>query len=172
VEVAGYDGITGTAPRTCCAWIRATTVANQNIMSWAQNATGQKWRVRVNGTGGLRAEVEGGYHYGVTNIADGLWHHVAVTFEDDGSPDVLDTLLYVDGRRDATAASQATGIDTAAGPVRIGKSPWYDDSFMDDIDDARIYDKVLTAEEIQQVMLAELVARRHGCFARRLLRYR
>ena len=155
VEVAGYDGITGTAPRTCCAWIRATTVANQNIMSWAQNATGQKWRVRVNGTGGLRAEVEGGYHYGVTNIADGLWHHVAVTFEDEGSPDVLDTLLYVDGRRDATAASQATGIDTAAGPVRIGKSPWYDDSFMDDIDDARIYDKVLTAEEIQQVMLGD-----------------
>ena len=155
VEVAGYNGITGTAPRTCCAWIRTTIVANQNIMSWGQNVTGQKWRVRVDGTGGLRAEVEGGYHYGLTNIADGLWHQVAVTFEDDGSPDVLDTLLYVDGRLDSTAASQATAIDTAAGPVRIGKSPWYDDPFMDEIDDARIYDKVLTAEEIRQVMLGD-----------------
>ncbi|TKJ36212.1 MAG: hypothetical protein CEE38_12365 [Planctomycetes bacterium B3_Pla] len=152
VEAAGYDGVTGTAARTCCAWIRTTT-ANRNIMSWGQNVAGQKWRMRADGTGGLRAEVNGGYHYGVTNIADGRWHHVAVTFEDDGSPDVLDTLLYVDGRLDATSASLDEPIDTAAGPVRIGESPWHNAPFLDQIDDARIYDKVLTPEEIQQVML-------------------
>jgi len=154
VEVAGYNGITGTASRTCCAWIRTTTVANQNIMSWGHNVTGQKWRVRVDGTGGLRAEVEGGYHYGVTNIADGLWHHVAVTFEDDGTPDVLDTLLYVDGQLDAISASTDEPIDTASdGVFRIGESPWHNQAFAGPIDDARVYDKVLTAEEIQQVML-------------------
>ncbi|TKJ38214.1 MAG: hypothetical protein CEE38_05495 [Planctomycetes bacterium B3_Pla] len=152
VEAAGYDGVTGTAARTCCAWIRTTT-ANRNIMSWGQNSAGQKWRMRADGTGGLRAEVNGGYHYGITNIADGRWHHVAVTFEDDGSPDALDTLLYVDGRLDATSASLDEPIDTAAGPVRIGESPWHNAPFLDQIDDARIYDKVLTAEEIQQVML-------------------
>ncbi|MBC8216966.1 MAG: LamG domain-containing protein, partial [Planctomycetes bacterium] len=65
VEAAGYDGITGTVPRTCCAWIRTTT-ANRNIMSWGQNVAGQKWRMRVDATGGLRIEVNGGYHYGVT----------------------------------------------------------------------------------------------------------
>jgi len=62
---------------------------------------------------------------------------------------------YLDGRLDATTASQATAIDTAEGPVWIGKAPWYDDPFMGQIDDARIYDKVLTAEEIQQVMLGD-----------------
>jgi len=66
---------------------------------------------------------------------------------------VLDTRLYVDGQRDATAASEDEPIDTAAGPVRIGESLWHNSPFMDEIDDARIYDKVLTAEEIQQVML-------------------
>jgi hypothetical protein len=154
VEAGGFNGITGTAPRTCCAWIRTTT-ANRNIMSWGQNVAGQKWRMRIDGTGGLRAEVNGGYHYGVTNIADGRWHHVAVTFEDDGSPDALDTLLYVDGRLDSTAASLDEPIDTGTGPVRIGESPWHNAPFMDEIDDARIYDKVLTAEEIQQVMLGD-----------------
>ena len=151
VEAADHPGITGTAPRTCCAWIKTTT-ANRSIMSWGQNVAGQKWRMRADATGGLRVEVNGGYHYGITNIADGRWHHVAVTFEDDGTPDALDTLLYVDGQLDATAASLDEPIDTAAGPVRIGESPWHNAPFLGQIDDARVYDKVLTAEEIQQVM--------------------
>ncbi len=148
-----YEGITGTAPRTCSAWVRTANTGNHNIMSWGQNQTGQKWRMRVNGANGvLRVEVNGGYHYGVTPIADGLWHHVAVTFEDDGTPDVVDTLLYVDGQRDATDVSQATEINTGNGPVRIGESPWHNAPFLDIIDDARIYDKVLTAEEIRLAM--------------------
>ena len=151
VEATEYEGVTGTAPRTCCAWMRTATV-NSNIMSWGQNVAGQKWRVRIDGTGSLRAEVNGGYHYGVTNIADGQWHHVTVTFEDDGSPNAMDTLLYVDGRLDATAASQDTSIDTAPGLVRIGESPWHNAPFMGQIDDARIYTKVLTQEKILLVM--------------------
>jgi hypothetical protein len=109
--------------------------------------------MRVDTTGGLRIEVAGGYHYGVTNIADGLWHHVAVSFAGDGSADVLDTLLYVDGQLDATLASLDEPIDTGIGPVRVGASSWGEAPVAGEIDDARIYDKVLTAEEIQQVML-------------------
>ncbi|MBL7189950.1 MAG: hypothetical protein ISS70_26775 [Phycisphaerae bacterium] len=154
VEASGYDGVTGAAARTLCAWIR-TSMANRTIISWGLNAAGQKWRMYPNGaTGGLRLEVNGGYKYGVTNIADGRWHHVAVTFEDDGTPDVLDTLLYVDGQPDATADSADEPIDTATtGVVRIGESPWHNQPFVGVIDDARIYDKVLTAEDVQQVML-------------------
>jgi len=89
----------------------------------------------------------------VTNLADGRWHHVAVTFQDDGSPDALDTLLYVDGQLDATAASLDEPIDTVAtGTVRIGESPWHNAPFAGEIDDARVYDKVLSQEEIQQAM--------------------
>ena len=151
VETVDDSGIAGAAPRTCCAWIKTAT-ANRNIMSWGQNVAGQKWRMRLDATGGLRIEVNGGYNYGVTNLADGRWHHVALTFEDDGSPDALDTLLYVDGQLDATAASLDEPIDTATGPVRIGESPWHNAPFIGQIDDARVYDKVLTAEQIQQVM--------------------
>jgi hypothetical protein len=110
--------------------------------------------MRSDATGGLRLEVNGGYKYGVTNIADGRWHHVAVMFEDDGTPDALDTLLYVDGQPDATADSLDEPIDTSTtGAVRIGRSAYHNSGFIGVIDDARIYDKVLTAEEIQQLML-------------------
>ncbi|MBN2312519.1 MAG: hypothetical protein JXM79_01230 [Sedimentisphaerales bacterium] len=154
VEAFDYEGITGTNPRTCCAWIR-TDVPNTNltIMSWGENVVGEKWRVRQDVTGGLRVEVNGGYHYGVTSIGDDAWHHVAVTFEDDGSPDVVDTLLYVDGQMDETLTSQSTAINTAAtGRVRIGETPWHGAPWNGLIDDARIYNRVLTEEEIQVVM--------------------
>ncbi|MFH1719154.1 MAG: LamG-like jellyroll fold domain-containing protein, partial [Planctomycetota bacterium] len=152
VEMIGYVGVTGTNPRTTTAWIRTTT-PNRTIISWGLNVAGQKWRVRSDATGGLRAEVNGGYNYGVTNITDGLWHHVAVTFEDDGTPDALDLKLYVDGQMDATADIQDEPIDTAAtGVVRIGESPWHNAPFVGLIDDVRIYDKALTQEEIQLVM--------------------
>ena len=153
VEATGYPGITGTAARTLCAWIK-TADNNRTIMSWGLNTVGNKWRMRSDATGGLRVEVNGGYNYGATNIADGQWHHVAITFEDDGTPDVVDTLLYLDGQPETSAASQETAIDTdTTGVVRIGKSPYHTSGFIGVMDDARIYDKVLTLEEIQQVML-------------------
>ncbi len=152
VEMTGYEGVTGTNPRTTTAWIRTTT-SNGTILAWGVNSAGQKWRVRVDGTGGLRAEVNGGYHYGVTNIADGRWHHMAVTWEDDGTPDALDLVLYVDSRMDATSDMLDEPMDTsAAGVVRIGESAWVDTAFIGLIDEVRIYDKVLTLEEIQLAM--------------------
>jgi hypothetical protein len=153
VEMTGYEGVTGTNPRTMTAWIRTTQPGNVNILSWGVNTAGQKWRMRVDGTGGLRAEVNGGHNYGGTNIRDGRWHHVAVTWEDDGTPDALDFLLYVDGQRDPTLDSADEPIDTSAtGVVRIGESPWHNQPFVGLIDEVRIYDKVLTLEEIQLVM--------------------
>ena len=154
VEAIDYGGITGTNPRTCCAWIR-TNVPNTNltIMSWGENVAGEKWRIRQDVTGGFRVEVDGGYHYGVTSIGDDNWHHVAVTFEDDGTPDVVDTLLYVDGHLDETLTSQNTVINTAStGLVRIGETPWHNAPWNRVIDEARIYNRVLVEEEIKVIM--------------------
>jgi hypothetical protein len=160
VEATAYPGVTGADPRTLCAWVKTDEAfTNMTIMSWGENVTGQKWRMRQDVTGGLRIEVNGGYHYGVTNIGDGNWHHVAVTFEDDGTPNVLDTLLYVDGGLDATLNSQATDVNTApTGAVRIGESPWHNAPWKGLIDDARVYNKVLTVDELQQVMRGDPLA--------------
>jgi hypothetical protein len=155
VETNAYQGVTGTGSRTCCAWIKTTTAGTRDVMSWGQNTAGQKWRMYLPGSGALRIEINGGHHLGVTNLRDGQWHHVAVTFIDDGTPDVADTLLYIDGRLDATASTAEQTINTGFGPVRIGESPWHNAPYLDEIDDARIYDKVLTAEEIRQVMLGD-----------------
>jgi len=152
VEATGYPGVTGVNPRTLCAWVQSST-PNRTIMSWGQNVAGQKWRMLSDATGGLRIEINGGHLFGATNIADGQWHHVAVTFKDDGTPDVVDALLYVDGALETAAGSQAAAVNTSAtGVVRIGEDPWHNAPWVGLIDDARIYDKVLTRDDLQQVM--------------------
>ena len=73
-----------------------------------------------------------------------------MAFEDDGTPDVLDCLLYVDGRLEPVGGSAPEPISTsAAGTVRIGLGPWAAArSFEGLIDDLRIYDRALSPEEI------------------------
>lgn len=163
INVVGYKGITGTADRSVSAWIRTTNVGtgqNMGIVSWGQNTGGQKWTFRVqsgNGTPGtIRIEVNGGFFVGNTVVTDGEWHHVAVTWANDGSPDVIDASLYVDGILDARlgsatppSASQSRAMNTASfADVRIGDNFQATHNWNGSIDDVRIYDGALTDSEV------------------------
>ncbi len=144
----GYAGVTGTASRTCCAWIK-TTEADRVFLSWGLNTAGKKWRIRLHSTGGLRIEVNGGYHFGQTFLADGEWHHTAVVLEDDGTPDVSETRLYVDGFPETTDALLGEPIDTdPAGEFRIGRSTYDNAGFIGLVDDVCVYDRALSDGEI------------------------
>ena len=103
VDIVGYKGISGTGDRTISAWIRSgtnSTLLNKGIVSWGTNLGTQKWTFRVqtsNGTpGAIRIEANGGFFVGNTVVTDAEWHHVAVTWANDGTPDVIDAKLYVD----------------------------------------------------------------------------
>jgi len=160
VEMRDYKGVTGTQPRTCCAWIKTENLGE--IISWGNNVTGQKWIFLVqtsNGTdGAIRVEVSGGYIVGVTDVRDGRWHHVAAVLEENAAPDVVQIKLYLDGVQQAISAQQSTLIDTASGSnVRIGQAPWGSRPFIGPIDDVRIYDVALTVDDIKQVMRGNLL---------------
>jgi hypothetical protein len=149
VEIPDYSGVTGVQSRTCGAWIK-TTKGGAEILSWGQNVASQKWVFRTDGTGGIRAEVNGGYIVGATDLRNDSWHHVAAVFETDETPDVTDIKLYVDGMQEAVSAQLAKAIDTAPdGTVRIGKSPWSGSTFYFEglIDDVSIYDYALSPAE-------------------------
>jgi hypothetical protein len=109
--------------------------------------------VRAGGTGALRIEVGGGYNTGATYLLDDEWHHIAVAFEDDGTPNITDTRLYVDGRLESTVSSSEEPVNTStSGTVRIGEDPWHNQPFVGSIDDVRIYDRALKSAEIRAVM--------------------
>ena len=154
VEITGYKGITGTASRTCTTWIKSQPQRiTMEILCWGGNAAGgEKWTIRVSETGTLRAEVSGGYIIGTTPINDGSWHHIAVVLYDDGSADIAEAQLYVDGQLETNVVKDDQSINTAsAQDVSIGVYLSGTRFFAGLIDDVRIYDYALSAQEIYHI---------------------
>ena len=155
LEATGYPGVLGTKDRTTAAWIKTSAVGD--ILGWGLTTNSQKWVFRVqtdNGNpGSIRLEVQGGRICGWTDVRDGEWHHVAAVLKSAGAPTVLDIGLYVDGVQEAVSDSLSIAIDTVAGArnVRIGDA-YQSRPFPGVIDDARIYDRALTQEELERVM--------------------
>jgi len=149
VKISGYKGVTGTASRTCAAWIK--TDSGDEILSWGGDGTGEKWTFRVQSGGLIRLEVSGGAIGGSTIVNDGFWHHVAAVFLNDGTPDVSDVKLYVDGIEESTT-SAGQAINTAGVyDVKIGIFGSSGRYFNGLIDDVRIYDRALSQDEIENI---------------------
>ena len=160
VVLDGFKGVTGTDARTMSAWIKTTGDNDAIIMSWGENLAGQKWVFRLNdnaadGTvGALRLEVNGGFQIGSTvlNTID-EWHHVALTWENDGTPDVQDAVLYVDGVAETISGSLDEVVNTGASQDVVigGETSVGTRDFNGLIDDAAIFTRALTADEIATV---------------------
>jgi hypothetical protein len=156
VVITGYKGILGAGNRTVAAWIKTTNTGT--LFYWGvPSNNGQKWAVRVqnsNGTlGALRAECQGGYIVGNTDLRDGLWHHVACAFTNN-STSITNVKLYVDGLLQGVSAQKDTTINTVAnGDVLIGcdNAPLYFSGVMDEV---RIYNRALSAGEVASLVTA------------------
>jgi hypothetical protein len=92
---------------------------------------------------------------GTTVVSDGTWHHVVVTY--DGGETVSSIDIYVDGELDGVG----TNIDTlggasvaTTGTFKIGTNTHnvsVVEFFDGDIDDARVYNRVLSPTEVAQI---------------------
>ena len=92
VGITDYKGITGSASRTCSAWIRTTQSTIGEFVTWGSLDTGGKWSVGINNSV-FSVRVQGGHIFGSTVINDGSWHHIAVTWEPE---DILTDLTDLD----------------------------------------------------------------------------
>jgi len=154
VVITDYKGILGTQSRTVAAWIKADE--DRFIISWGDfPIAGGMWQVRIfdNGVNNvLGLGVFGGNINGTTELADNQWHHVAVTWSNDGTPNVTDAKLYVDGNEEAISSSKSQTINTQANfDVKLGATLGGVVPFSGLIDDVRIYNRALSAAEIMNL---------------------
>jgi hypothetical protein len=146
VQITGYKGVSGTAPRTLAAWIKTKTSKGE-IVSWGAGDFGKMWIFGfVRGRVGVTPK--GGYLYMNDPTDDDAWHHVAVVVEEAKTPNLHDNVkLYRDGE---PAAIHDIGlldlwpIDTGSEQdLRIGSK------FTGLIDEVRLYDRALSQDEIK-----------------------
>ena len=161
MKIPGYNGISGSQPRTVSAWVKTDLPAtNQTIIHWGTDATGQLWLFYILADGKLALAGYGGGVMTNAIVADGQWHHVAAVLE--AGQNTSDAVkLYVDGQLDAVPFAGVCTLNTTTdSPVHIGvwNRPVAADKifyFQGHIDDVRIYDRALSAVEIDSIATTE-----------------
>ncbi|MHC4595896.1 MAG: LamG-like jellyroll fold domain-containing protein, partial [Planctomycetota bacterium] len=160
VSITGYKGIA--ADRTDPAnpvqpafsianWFKTT--GNGEMVTWGSSdgtpVGGQYMTWRIDG-GRLRTEHGNGNLRGNTYVNDGKWHHAVLVVNEGANLRVPATRLYVDGKQDTTFSGSDNIYNvTSEADVAIGRRAAQGDRyFPGSIDEVRIYDRVLTEEEI------------------------
>lgn len=166
VEASSYFGISGGGTRTIEAWIK-TSLAGDEIVSWGTDANAQKFIFRLDPTGKLRVEVNGGNIIGTRLLNDNKWHHVAVTFSG-GS--MFNFKLYVDGVRDLPTGVTNIIVNTGQNlPVQISRG-FHGRYWTGQIDNVRIWSTELADSTIANWRY-ETVATNHPNYSSLELEY-
>ena len=145
----------GNSARSVTGWFRAEAGnQRQTFFTYGPNVEGKRLSIAADRTQALVAV--SGHAWGVNNLslADG-WHHVAVTFAGGDSDDFS---IYLNGalqsastlggvRRQVDTQPGSPGSSTAA----IGQNVSGEAHYGGDIDDVRLYDYALSAEQVQAI---------------------
>ena len=156
INIDGYKGITAVnevqPAFSIACWVKTISPEGE-MVTWGSSDDapigGQYCTFRIDEST-LRAEHGDGNIRGNTPLDDGQWHHVALTVVEGGNLLVPNTLLYVDGQQDSVFAGSGNIYNlTADADVNIGRRSSHEDRYLaGSIDDVRIYDRVLSQEEI------------------------
>ena len=141
VRVADDPGLTPTNALTLAAWVKtATNMTSEVITKWSTNALAGSYILGLtNGFVSLELVLGGNYFQLVgwnSSLTDTNWHHIA------GSYDGTNMTVYLDAAVTATGgAATNAALDVVTDPLRFG--------LLDGVlDDARLYDRALSANEI------------------------
>ena len=155
VNITGYKGILVDAdnvqqPFTISCWFKTT--GNGEMVTWGESSpAGHRMTFRID-AGRLRTEHGDGNIQGDITCNDGQWHHAAVTIARGAAVSTPGAGLWLDGAFDVRASTDGD-LDpyllTAGADVSIGRRADNDSRYLPGtIDEVRIYDRMLTREEI------------------------
>jgi len=147
VVITGYKGILGGGAFSIAAWVK--TGGNGTMVNWGTQAGGQRVDFRLD-QGRLRIEHSNGNLQGNTVLADGQWHHVALTVSENAPLSYPAVRLYLDGNDDSQTTTDPDTFNIVANiDVNIGRRGTNNDRvFSGSLDEVRIYERVLSQDEI------------------------
>ena len=143
----------GSSARSVAGWFKADAGSQgQSFFVYGANyGNGQKFVITADRTE-VSVGVEG-HEWGVNNLGlSADWYHVAVTYEVGGESNTIE--IYVDGvlQNAATLSGSSQTVDTQLGThAGVGRQDGGGAFYGGIIDDLRLYDHALTAEEVEQL---------------------
>jgi hypothetical protein len=147
-------GPIGSANRTVECWIKTTASqqTQQVIVDWGTlSPLGARFTLNMIAFGKIRIEVGGNGFNSTQSVADGNWHHIAVTYNNAAATKAR---MYIDGVLEISANFTQT-VNTATGGIRLGRRVDNINNFDGVIDEVRIWNVVRTAAEISGTMNVE-----------------
>jgi hypothetical protein len=132
------------------AWVRPSLTGNVRPVIYKERSTGMSYALLAANSnssrpvGQIRTTVDRSAS-AASPISTSAWTHLAVTY--DGAA----VRLFVNGVQVSSTASTGA-IAVSTGALRIGGAPTGSDFFRGLIDDVRIYNRPLTAAQIQADM--------------------
>lgn len=158
ITVADAASLDLTAGMTLQAWVRPDAMEGWETLMLKERGAGDfAYALYAHDGGSLPGGAPvpsgnvraGGTHQtlrGTTQLPAGVWTHVATTY------DGVTQRLYINGVQVASRA-QSGPIAVSAGVLRIGGNASFDGEFFHGaVDEVRIFNRALTAAEIQAVM--------------------
>jgi hypothetical protein len=135
----------GNAPRSIIVWIKTTNLDVQAILATGTPVQSEAFNVVMysgNGVVGVMGFFDDFYPPSGTNVADGNWHMVAVTFDGAGN-----LRIYIDGRLDNETT---ISYNTQGQSNYIGRSnhPGFERVFRGSISDPAIFNYALSPSQI------------------------
>jgi len=133
------------------AWVKTTQTTRGQITAkvsawqFAKRESTHKISIYLYGITPLRWEG------GDTEINDGVWHHIVATYDANGGAN--NGNFYLDGVLDGQFTSTGN-IDVNSNNLAIGNQIFCAHNFNGAIDEVRIYNRALNAEEIKQLYIA------------------
>jgi len=153
VEIPHYDKLKPSAEITISAWIKPTECTDGWREIYRKDDGDARHLLAIGKTSGLfglwcglgidGTYVERGAALDAAGLTDGKWHCVAATY--DGSS----MTFYADGKQIGTAAINGPIDAAGSSPAYIGSWAGTGEFFPGGIDDVRIYDRALSADEVK-----------------------
>jgi len=166
VTIDGYKGVVGSGGNTrafsIAVWIRkeGPVGGDGEIIGWGSTGAGNRMEFRFNESNNrVRIESGGGNIQGDVDLTTGEWTHVAVTLDENPTYNSNEAVnFYFDGivvnraNSDPDPIHPVIGFDVVFGrEYNLDNERW----FIGALDDVRLYDKVLSAEEVGRAMLGD-----------------
>jgi hypothetical protein len=152
----------GAGPFSMAVWVNTNDAAGvwKRIVTKGGTSGSSNWYSLVLNSGKVTFEIAGGSDVSSTvSVANGVWHHIAVTRDPVGvSPRKFH--LYIDGVENVSMNDSGASLDNT-GPLEIGK--WGNEAYGGTIysgliDEVQLFNRALSSTEIQSIYSAGLAA--------------